>query len=291
MIDKRLLREARRVRFYLALTVGLGTATGTVVVMQASYLARIINGVFLAGQNLRQVFPWLLILLGIILVRAALTWLNEISAHRAAAQIKGALREQLLARLLALGPLQVRGERTGELVNLLVEGVEALEDYFSRYLPQLALAAMVPLLILGFVFPLDLTSGFILLITAPLIPFFMILIGKWADHLTRQQWDRLSRMSAHFLDILQGLTTLKVFGRSKDQIQVIARVSNQFRETTLGVLRVAFLSALVLELLSTISTALVAVALGLRLVYGRIPFEQAFFCCCWHRNFICPCGF
>ncbi|WP_003543183.1 thiol reductant ABC exporter subunit CydD [Desulfotomaculum nigrificans] len=277
MIDKRLLREARRVRFYLALTVGLGTATGTVVVMQASYLARIINGVFLAGQNLRQVFPWLLILLGIILVRAALTWLNEISAHRAAAQIKGALREQLLARLLALGPLQVRGERTGELVNLLVEGVEALEDYFSRYLPQLALAAMVPLLILGFVFPLDLTSGFILLITAPLIPFFMILIGKWADHLTRQQWDRLSRMSAHFLDILQGLTTLKVFGRSKDQIQVIARVSNQFRETTLGVLRVAFLSALVLELLSTISTALVAVALGLRLVYGRIPFEQAFF--------------
>ncbi|MCL5289728.1 MAG: thiol reductant ABC exporter subunit CydD [Bacillota bacterium] len=277
MMDKRLLREAKKVRLYLALTVGLGLAVGMVIVLQAAALARVINQVFLLGRNLEDVWTLMMILLGLILLRAVLTWGGEVMSHRAAAQIKEALRRQLLQHLYGLGPLHVKGERTGELVNLMVEGVEALEDYFSRYLPQLALAVIIPLMVLFFVFPIDLTSGLILLFTAPLIPFFMILIGKWADHLTKQQWDSLSRMNAHFLDVLQGLATLKVFGRSKDQVRVIARISNQFRKTTLGVLRVAFLSALALELLATISTALVAVALGLRLVYGGISFEYAFF--------------
>lgn len=277
MMDKRLLREAKKVRLYLVLTVGLGLAVGMVIVLQAAALARVINQVFLRGRNLEDVWTLMMILLGLILLRAVLTWGGEVMSHRAAAQIKEALRRQLLQHLYGLGPLHVKGERTGELVNLMVEGVEALEDYFSRYLPQLALAVIIPLMILFFVFPIDLTSGLILLFTAPLIPFFMILIGKWADHLTKQQWESLSRMNAHFLDVLQGLATLKVFGRSKDQVRVIARISNQFRKTTLGVLRVAFLSALALELLATISTALVAVALGLRLVYGGISFEYAFF--------------
>jgi len=163
------------------------------------------------------------------------------------------------------------------LINTAVEGVEALDAYFRQYLPQLALAALVPLTILAFVFPLDFLSGLVLLLTAPLIPIFMILIGNLADALTRRQWTSLSRMSAHFLDVLQGLTTLKLLGRSRDQIQTIARISDHFRQTTLSVLRVAFLSALVLEMVATISTAVVAVEIGLRLLYGRLPFEEAFF--------------
>jgi thiol reductant ABC exporter CydD subunit len=158
-----------------------------------------------------------------------------------------------------------------------VEGVEALDAYFSQYLPQLALAALVPLTILLFVFPRDTLTGLVLLLTAPLIPIFMILIGNVAEAMTRRQWTSLSRMSAHFLDVLQGLTTLKLLGRGRDQIQTIAQISDQFRQTTLGVLRVAFLSALVMEMVAAISTAVVAVEVGLRVLYGRMAFEEAFF--------------
>ncbi|SFH41294.1 ATP-binding cassette, subfamily C, CydD [Desulfotomaculum arcticum] len=277
MMDKRLLREAGAVRFFLALSVGLGLGTGLLAILQAGYLARVVNRVFLEGQSLSGVQPLLWPLLGVIIFRAGLTWLSEVAAHRAATQIKHALRQRLLAHLLALGPVYAGGERTGELVNVMVEGIETLDAYFARYLPQLALAALVPLAVLGFVFPLDLISALILLFTAPLIPLFMFLIGKWAESLSQRQWESLSRMSAHFLDVLQGLATLKIFGRSKSQAEVIGRISSHFRESTLGALRVAFLSALALEFLATISTALVAVTVGLRLVYARIPFEQAFF--------------
>ena len=191
--------------------------------------------------------------------------------------MKTDLRERLTAHLLALGPAYTRGERTGELVNTAVEGIEALDAYFSQYLPQLALAVLIPVTFLLVVFPLDPLSGLVLLLTAPLIPVFMILIGSLADSLTRQQWTALSRMSAHFLDVLQGLTTLKLFNRSREQIAVIAEISDRYRDTTLGVLRVAFLSALVLEMVGTLSTALIAVEIGLRVLYGRLAFEQAFF--------------
>jgi ATP-binding cassette subfamily C protein CydCD len=194
-----------------------------------------------------------------------------------ALQVKTTLREKLYARVQELGPLYTRGERTGELVNTATEGIEALDAYFSEYLPQLVLAALVPLTFLFFVFPIDQLSGWVLLLTAPLIPFFMVLIGDRADAITKRQWRTLSRMSAHFLDVLQGLTTLKLFGRSRAQIAVIRQVSDQFRDRTMGVLRVAFLSALVLEMVATLSTAIVAVEIGLRLMYGRMGFEQALF--------------
>ncbi|HHV65424.1 MAG TPA: thiol reductant ABC exporter subunit CydD [Peptococcaceae bacterium] len=277
MLDKRLLQEARRTRCFLWLTIILGLFSACFIVLQAGLLARIINRVFLEGQGLAEVKIMLGLLLAVFLGRAVVTWLSEVFSHKTAAGIKEDLRQRLLSHLFTLGPNKIKDESTGELVNSLVEGVETLEAYFARYLPQLALAALVPLFILGFVFPLDLLSGGIMLLTAPLIPLFMILIGKWADSLSRKQWQSLSRMSAHFLDVLQGITTLKLFGRSRAQLEVIARVSDRFRETTLGVLRVAFLSALALELLSTLSTALVAVGLGLRLVYGRILFEEAIF--------------
>ncbi|GAB6181134.1 thiol reductant ABC exporter subunit CydD [Desulfotomaculum defluvii] len=277
MLDQRLLKEARKARYYLILTIGLGIIMGFIVVFQAKTLASVVSLVFIERYQLAQVRPLLILLLGLIFVRAFVAWYSEISAQRVAARIKADLRRRVLQQLFELGPIYVKGERTGELINLMVEGIESLEEYFAKYIPQLVLAVAVPLTVLLFVLPIDVTSGLILLITAPLIPFFMILIGKWADHLTKRQWHILSRMSAHFLDVLQGLTTLKLFNRSKDQIKVIGRISDDFRKTTMGVLRVAFLSALVLELLATISTALVAVGLGVNLVYNHITFEKAFF--------------
>ena len=211
------------------------------------------------------------------MVRGILLWAGDVTANRVATRVKTDLRERLTAHLLALGPAYTRGERTGELVNTAVEGIEALDAYFSQYLPQLALAVVIPVTFLLVVFPLDPLSGLILLLTAPLIPVFMVLIGSLADSLTRQQWTALSRMSAHFLDVLQGLTTLKLFNRSREQIAVIAEISDRYRDTTLGVLRVAFLSALVLEMVGTLSTAIIAVEIGLRVLYGRLAFEQAFF--------------
>lgn len=276
-LDPRLLCEAQTVRRWLALTVGLGWAAGIMVVLQARTLSRVVSQVLLQGQSSSGIASLLAAFLLIALVRAGLMWATEVAANRVAGRVKRDLRGRFFAHILELGPAYTRGERTGELVNTAVEGVESLDAYFSQYLPQLALTVLVPVTFLILVFPLDFLSGLVLLLTAPIIPVFMLLIGNLADSLTRKQWQSLSRMSAHFLDVLQGLTTLKLFGRAKDQAQVIAQVSDRFRETTLGVLRVAFLSALVQEMVATISTAIVAVEIGLRLLYGHLSFEQAFF--------------
>jgi ATP-binding cassette subfamily C protein CydD len=276
-LDRRLFRQAKAAQRGLVLAVGLGFLAGIAVVGQARILSRVVSQVFLAGQSLGQIMPGLIILVIVSLVRGGLVWGSELAAGRVAVQIKHDLREQLVARLLSLGPAYTQGERSGELANTAIEGIEALDAYFRQYLPQLALAALVPLGVLFFVFPLDWISGLVLLLTAPLIPVFMILIGSVANDLTRRQWLSLSRMSAHFLDMLQGLTTLKLLGRSQEQAQTIARISDEFRQATMGVLRVAFLSALVLEMVATLSTAVVAVQIGLRLLYGQLAFEYGFF--------------
>jgi ATP-binding cassette, subfamily C, bacterial CydD len=276
-LDPRLLREAIAVRLALALTVLLGTLGGVAVVVQASFLSRAIAQVFMGRQHLADVQTWLLLFLAVACLRAGLVWSSEVTAHRVADRVKNELRRRLSAQLLALGPAYVHGERSGELATTLLEGVEALDAYFRQYLPQLVLAALVPLAVLLFVFPLDWVSGIVLLLTAPLIPIFMVLIGSAAEALTRRQWTALGRMGAHFLDILQGLATLKALGRSREQLRSIAAVSERYRQTTMGVLRVTFLSALALEMVATLSTAVVAVQVGLRLLYGHLAFEQALF--------------
>ncbi len=275
--DRRLLQQAHTERLGLALTVALGALGAAATVGQAFALSRAVDGVFLGGRDLAAVWPWLRGLLALTVLRAGASWGAEIAAGRVAARVKSALRERLLRHILSRGPAYIQGEQTGELVNTAVEGVEALDAYFSQYLPQVALAGLVPLIFLAFVFPADPLSGLVLLVTAPLIPLFMMLIGSVADALTRRQWSELSRMSAHFLDVLQGLTTLKLFGRSREQIAVIRQITDRHRDATLRVLRVAFLSALVLEMVGTISTAIVAVEIGLRLLYGKMAFQQAFF--------------
>jgi len=276
-MHRQLLSLTRDSRSALSLTVLSGFLIGLLVIGQAYLLSRTVNGVFLEGQTLAQVSQWLRLILVIIAGRAFLTWVNEVSANAVAVRIKTDLRERLFDHILKLGPAYTRGQRTGELTTAAVEGIEALDAYYSQYLPQLVITALIPFSILIVVFPIDLLSGIVMLITAPLIPFFMIMIGKGAEIVTKQQYQTLSRLSAHFLDSLQGLTTLKLFGQSRAHAKNIETVSNQFRDTTLGVLRITFLSALALELLATLSTAVIAVEIGFRLLYARMDFLEAFF--------------
>ncbi len=277
MIDRRLLRETRSELHRLAGVVFAGLLVAVATVLQAHALSGSVAAVFLRQRTFVEITPLLVLLAAVILARAFLTTLADALAGEIAIRIKSRLRRQLLAHLTRLGPAALAEQESGELSTVLVEGIESLHAYFSQYLPQLVLAALVPVVVLVFVFPRDWLSGLVLLLTAPLIPVFMVLIGHAANALTRKRWTLLSRLGAHFLDVLQGLTTLKTLGRSKDKAAEIAEMTDRFREATLAVLRVAFLSALVLELVATISTAVVAVEIGLRLLRGGIGFQESLF--------------
>ena len=262
---------------YLRLSVGLGLLSGLLLIAQAWSLASIVNAVIFEQAKLGDVVYYLAALLAIFLVRAGLNQASERAAVEAAMRVKRDLRQRLHQRLFDAGPLYLNNERSGELVNTLVDGVDALENYYARYLPTMSLVALIPLSILVFIFPIDWISGLIMVVTAPLIPFFMILIGKGTERLNKKQWRKLARMSAHFLDMIQGLTTLKLFNASRREAQVIARISDDYRRSTMSVLRVAFLSSLLLEFLSTVSIAMVAVIIGFRLMYGELDFFYGFF--------------
>jgi ATP-binding cassette subfamily C protein CydD len=173
------------------------------------------------------------------------------------------VRLRLFEHITARGPAFLRGERTGALTSVLVEQVEGLQDFYALYLPQLALAVVLPLTVAAAVMPLSWAAGGLLLATAPLIPLFTILVGMGAENISQRHFQALARMSAHFLDVLQGLATLKLFGRSRDEAERVARVSADYRRRTMGVLRVAFLSSAVLEFFTALSIALIAVYLGM----------------------------
>lgn len=273
----RLLEQVQRQWRWLALSIISGTLASILSVTLAYLISHVVNRVFLKEMT-RAEMPLLIWSIPIIfLLRGGLLWLSKGSAETHAVRVKHALRSQLLTHINRLGPAYTQKERRGELAHTYLEGVESLHDYFSQYLPQIAYAALLPITILVFVFPLDLISGTIFVVTAPLIPIFMVLIGNRAQALTDLQYKRMSRLAAHFVDSLQGLTTLKMFGQAKTRLESIGKASNEFRSTTMRVLRVTFLSALSLELLATISTALVAVQIGLRLLRAGISFPQAFF--------------
>jgi ATP-binding cassette subfamily C protein CydD len=258
-------------RRYLLLAVSCGLLNGLLLIIQAWGVAHIMDAVAFGEAPLAALRGWLWMLLILFTTRALLAWLAEQSAFRGAARVKVAVRDRVYAHLQALGPAYLAGERTGALVEALTKGVEDLEPYFARFLPALSLSALLPLAILGVVFPLDWLSGLVMVLTAPLIPFFMILIGKGAERLNQEQWKELSRMGGHFLDVIQGLTTLKLFNASRREAEVIARISDDYRMSTMKVLRVAFLSSAVLEFFSTVSIAILAVFIGFRLYQLDLP--------------------
>ena len=245
------------------------------IVGQAWFFGTLINNFIFLEHTLPDEMNTLMYLAIAIIVRLLAHYIQEAVANHLGSAVKASFREHALEHMFKLG-VQHK-ERHGDVIHLLTDGLEQIDAYVARYIPQILYAIMIPLIMgLAIVDALPII-GIILIVTVPLIPFFMILIGKQADRLNKEQWERMSFLSGHFLDVLQGITTLKLFGRAKDQIQVIGRLSEEFKDSTLKVLRVAFLSALVLELVSTISTALIAVYLGLTLLDGEIAFFPAFF--------------
>ncbi len=275
MTDKRLLRINRSARVLLYLAVAAGFLAAVCVAGQAWFLSVAVNRVFILHQTLDDVAPPLLILLLLALLRALFVLSSEVLAQRSASRLKGNLREQLTQQLLVLGPAYTRGERSGELVNAAVGGVEILDEYITVYQPARLLAMLVPVFILLVVLILDPLSTLVLLFTGPVLVLLLALIGSSVKDIARRRFRELSWMSAYFLDVLQGLATLKMFGRSREKIETIRQVSARYGSATLEVLRTAFQTALVLEWGSTIATALVAVEIGLRLMNGGLPYERA----------------
>ncbi len=276
MIDRRLFALGRPRWHFMPVQCGFALLLTGLIIGQMHLLSEVIAEVFMGDT---RATPWPLLgwLLGLITLRAALIAGQQYYSQAAASAIKVRLQARLLTHWAAVGPVRLHTERTGELVAVYQEGVDKLEAYFSRYLPRVVQVLITPLAIAVVVGTVDRLSGLILLGTAPLIPIFMWLIGSMAKKRIERQWAALSRMSAHFLDLLQGIPTLKLFSRSREQEGAIARVSNRYRITTMGVLKVAFLSALVLELAASLSTAIVAVQIGVRLVEGLVSFQPGLF--------------
>lgn len=269
-IDPRLLHYARATRLFLAAVVALGLVGALLVIAQAMLIAEIVVGGFEGGLTVTALRTPLLLLAAVALGRALVAWLTELAAHRASAAVKSELRGRLLERAARLGPDWLTGQRTGSLVALATRGIDALDDYFARYLPQLGLAVVVPVAVLARIVTEDWVSAAIIVVTLPLIPLFMILIGWATQSQMNRQWQLLSRLSGHFLDVVAGLPTLKVFGRAKAQAESIRTITSDYRRATLRTLRIAFLSSFALELLATLSVALVAVTIGMRLVHGEL---------------------
>jgi thiol reductant ABC exporter CydD subunit len=259
--DPRLLAYARRARVPIALVAVLGVLTAGLIIVQAQLLAAGI-----ADESL-AVLP---LLAFVVAGRVAVAWATEAAAYHASAAVKSALRLGVLGRAVELGPRWLAGQRAGSLTTLATDGVEALDGYFGRYLPQLVLGVVVPVAVVARILAANWLAGATIAVTLPLIPLFGALVGRASGRYAQDRWRALSVLSHHFLDVISGLPTLKVFGRSGAQRAEIGRVTDAYRRTTLGTLRVAFLSSLVLELVATVSVALVAVGVGLSLVYGQV---------------------
>jgi thiol reductant ABC exporter CydD subunit len=271
-LDQRLVRRARPVRLLLVADVVLGVNAAILVLVQATLLAWIVAQAF-AGASLADVSSELGVLGVVFAGRAALTWGFEVAGRRAASSVLSGLRLGLIERRLRHEPTALDGTEAGEITASAVQGVDSLEAYFARYLPQVVLAVTVPLAVLAWVVRIDAASAGVMLLTLPLVPVFMWLIGRYTAERTREQWEALRLLSTHFLDVVRGLPTLRAFNRSRAQMAVIAEVSDGYRRRTMATLRVGFLSGAVLELAATLGVALVAVTVGVRLADGGLGLQ------------------
>ncbi len=273
-LDRRLLRRGRATAGYLIAGVAVGSATAVLTIVQAWALSLALGEIFAthALGVLGLVVP---VLVAVFTGKAVLAWLNQWLAQRASAAVKSRLRRDVLAARLA-DPVRPEPS-TASLVTLLTQGLDALDGYYSKYLPQLVLAVTVPLIIGVAILTSDLTSAIIVAVTLPLIPLFMALVGWTTEARTRKRWRVQTRLAGHFADLVAGLPTLQVFGRAKAQAEGLRRSEAAHRRETMGTLRVSFLSALILELLASLSVAIVAVAIGFRVVFHEVDLTTAFF--------------
>jgi len=271
-LDPRLVHRTRSARPLLAVDAALGLVTALAVLLQATLLARIVARAF-AGVPLRLLWGDIGLLAIAFGLRGACAWGMEIAGRRAAWSVLSELRLALVDRRLRSQPVVVDGAEGAEIAAVAVQGIEGLEGYFARYLPQVVLASVVPLLVVAWVSVIDLESALIMLFTLPLVPVFMWLIGRYTEQQTRERWQALRQLSTHFLDVVRGLPTLRAFGRARRQVTVLGEVSERYRKATIGTLRVSFLSGAVLELAATLGVALVAVEAGVRLVGGGLGLE------------------
>lgn len=248
---------------WMGLSVGLGLLNGVLLIAQAGCLSRMVHGAAIEGLKKEHLLFFFPVLVAITLARSLLAWGREVSGFKAGATVREHVRCSIMAHITRLGPAYTTHHKTGALASTAMEQVEALDGFFAHYLPQLALAVAIPAAIAAFIFPVSWAAGGLLLLTAPLIPLFMILIGMGVQNISQRYFQTLSRMSAHFLDVLQGLPTLKLFDRCRAEELRVADVSRAYRKQTMKVLRVAFLSSAVLEFFTSIAIALVAVYLGM----------------------------
>ncbi len=272
-----LASETARVRGFLIASISFGLLSGVLILIQTGLLVQVVNSVIFEAGSLRGLLLPVAALPPLFLARAAAHYASRRAGFECASGVRVSVRERLVARLRERGPTALASEHRGELANTIMDGVEAIEGYYARYLPQRAISAILPLLILAVAYPLDWISGLIFTGTAVFIPVLMTLIGMEARVRNQQQWKKLSQMSSHFLDALSGIATLKAFGAAKREADVIARISDEHRRATLGVVKIAFVSSLMLELITTVSIALVAVTAGFRLLAGQLDFHRAYF--------------
>jgi ATP-binding cassette, subfamily C, bacterial CydD len=258
----------------LGVDCGIGVAVAFVVLLQAALIARIVARAF-RGAPLHAVSTELVLLAAVFAARGALAWGFEVAGSRAASTVLSQLRLALAEHRLRRDPASSDGTEAAEITTAAVQGVDALRAYFGRYLPQVVLACIVPVVVLAWVAAVDFETALVMLVTLPLVPVFMWLIGRYTEERTRAQWETLRLLSTHFVDVVRGLPTLRAFNRARAETATIGEVSDRYRRATLGTLRVSFLSGSVLELASTLGVALVAVTVGVRLAGGGIELEAA----------------
>lgn len=259
---------------FLTFAVVNGIVTAAAVIAHAVVLGNLLSEIFAGSKSSAGITRVLGLLLSIYTIRALTSWIGEWAAHKTSATAKRELRSSLARKIFNLGPMWVGQHRSSELVTTAMRGLDALDVYFSKYLPQLVLAAIIPLAVGVTILTNDLLSAVIVALTVPLIPFFMALVGWFTQAQVDKQWQSLQRLAGHFLDLITGLPTLKAFNRSQSQEKGLQKIGEDYRTNTMSVLKISFLSSFVLELISTISVALVAVSIGLRLVNGNINLRE-----------------
>jgi ATP-binding cassette subfamily C protein CydD len=275
--QKRLFREALSLRGFIAGLLFTAVVTAVIILAQMYSLSVIVEAAFLKDWSTSQYGHYVIILAGAVAVRAVMTWTDKWLGMKMSIHQKARYRKGLLKKIHEIGPVRLKEEKTGELIGLQLNGIEKLDDYYSLYIPAAIRMVTIPLIIFGVVMWVDWPSGLVFMITGPLIPIFMYLIGTKAGDKIREQWGTFRRMNAHFLDTIQGMDTLKLFGREKSAGRSINNVSRMFRVTTMRVLKIAFLSGMILELAASVSTAVVAVEIGVRLIEGMLGFQIGLF--------------